>query len=378
MTFEDDALDSAYKCLEKTQKFCETGRKLGRVFSRGSAHPAPESLTPHERLTRRAIIADCLLFEAVLVFIRQGLTSYVKGGYLLRKAWKHYDRVYRDTERLCSTPSSIVQPGQTSPQDKHVGSSMYDRRRTASEIMEEMGEEEEEEEVEDMDVVDGGEEEREATGEEVEGMLDRSSIEVVGETLASLHIGVAAMDLDPLPNTADQEPLPPAPAADSVPSADSGSLPQTTEMANGSGPTSTVVPPQVSSSSSSSSSTSAGAMDNLQRVGQACGSRDSLLEADECDGQERPHSLCRSGYVWPAGEIPSKIRDLEHEDERLRGAVYFGYGLMNIIVSLIPPKLVKLANLFGFHGNRRVGLQALEYASNSQDMKAPLARQGRA
>ena len=47
---------------------------------------------------------------------------------------------------------------------------------------------------------------------------------------------------------------------------------------------------------------------------------------------------------------------------------------MNIIMSLIPPKLMKLANLFGFHGDRRVGLQALEFASNSQDMKAPLAR----
>lgn len=70
------------------------------------------------------------------------------------------------------------------------------------------------------------------------------------------------------------------------------------------------------------------------------------------------------------------IHSLEHEDSRLRGAVYFGYGLMNIIMSLIPPKLMKLANLFGFHGNRRLGLQALEFASNSQDMKAPLARCG--
>ena len=61
-------------------------------------------------------------------------------------------------------------------------------------------------------------------------------------------------------------------------------------------------------------------------------------------------------------------------DARLRGAVFFGYGLMNIILSLIPPKLMKLANLFGFTGNRRVGLEALEFSSNSQDMKAPLAR----
>ena len=59
---------------------------------------------------------------------------------------------------------------------------------------------------------------------------------------------------------------------------------------------------------------------------------------------------------------------------RLRAAVYFGYGIMNIVLSLIPPKLMKVANLFGFNGDRRLGLQALEFASHSQDMKAPLAR----
>lgn len=70
----------------------------------------------------------------------------------------------------------------------------------------------------------------------------------------------------------------------------------------------------------------------------------------------------------------SSILNLEHSDSRLRGGVYFGYGLMNIILSLIPPKLMKLANLFGFSGNRRLGLEALEFCSNSQDMKAPLAK----
>ena len=99
---------------------------------------------------------------------------------------------------------------------------------------------------------------------------------------------------------------------------------------------------------------------------------------EETDGHGRrrkkgKHYRPTSGYFAP--DTPSTdIHSLEHEDSRLRGAVYFGYGLMNIIMSLIPPKLMKLANLFGFHGNRRVGLQALEFASNSQDMKAPLAR----
>ena len=78
------------------------------------------------------------------------------------------------------------------------------------------------------------------------------------------------------------------------------------------------------------------------------------------------------GYTLP--EVDSSVTSLDHEDLRLRGAVYFGYGLLNIIVSLIPPKLMKVANLFGFRGSRRVGLQALEFSSKSQDAKAPLAR----
>ncbi len=80
-----------------------------------------------------------------------------------------------------------------------------------------------------------------------------------------------------------------------------------------------------------------------------------------------------SGYDLP-DIVDSSIKCLDSEDSRLRGGVYFGYGLMNIIVSLIPPKLMKLANLFGFRGSRKLGLQALDYACHSQDMKAPLAR----
>ncbi len=102
----------------------------------------------------------------------------------------------------------------------------------------------------------------------------------------------------------------------------------------------------------------------------------TLPSQDATDGRPKSASNGRrpaSGYFAP--DIPdTNITSLEHADSRLRGGIYFGYGLMNIILSLIPPKLMKLANLFGFSGNRRVGLEALEFSSNSQDMKAPLAR----
>ena len=149
MSFEEDIMDAAYKSLESTEKFCDTSRKFSEIFSSGSHS---QKFTPHQRLYRKSIIADCLLFEAILVFIRQSLTSYVKGGYLIRKAWKMYEKIYKETEQLCSQPSPISQPGVTSPTDKHVGSSLYDDKNTPPIIEEEgvemFGEEREEEEEE--------------------------------------------------------------------------------------------------------------------------------------------------------------------------------------------------------------------------------------
>ena len=140
MTFEDDAMDAAYKSLESTEKFCDTSRKFSELFS-SSSHS--QRFTPHQRLYRKSIVADCLLFEAIIVFIRQSLTSYVKGGYLIRKAWKLYEKIYNETEQLCLHPSPISKPGVVSPTDRHVGTSVYDDK--SGSLAEEVGTEEGEE-----------------------------------------------------------------------------------------------------------------------------------------------------------------------------------------------------------------------------------------
>ena len=123
MSFEEDDLDNAYKLLESTEKFCDPSRGFSFVKSSSARPNSP--ITQHERLYRRSIIADCLLFEAILVFLKQGLTSYVKGGYILRKAWKMYDKLSLEVDQLCVTPSpiSLVEP---SVVDSHVGMSLYD------------------------------------------------------------------------------------------------------------------------------------------------------------------------------------------------------------------------------------------------------------
>ena len=127
MSFEDEDLDGAYKLLIATERFTDPTRGFGGKLRSSSSQLHQQSLlSAHEKLYRRSIIADCLLFEAVIVFLKQGFSSYVKGGYILRKAWKMYEKVYAETEQLCTLPSPII-IDTTSPVDKHVGTSFYDK-----------------------------------------------------------------------------------------------------------------------------------------------------------------------------------------------------------------------------------------------------------
>lgn len=283
MSFEDEDLDHAYKLLEGTEKFCDPSRGFSFVKSSSSQ---PHAISPHERLYRRSIIADCLLFEAILVFLKQGFTSYVKGGYILRKAWKLYDKLNIEVNQLCSSPSPIALGGDSGI-DKHVGTSLYDddqKDGANGDILEDDG-------------VD-------ALSSSLPGLLTGLD-EVVGELEKGLKEGAEEIEGGAV---TEEEQLPTSSGVDEI---------------------------------------------------------DIEVESQGKGGA--------NGYELP--DIPnSSIQDLDDEDARLRGGLYFGFGLMNVIVSLIPPKLIKVANLFGFHGSRKIGLQALEYSSHSQDMKAPLAR----
>lgn len=127
MSFDDEAMDFAYKCLETTESYCDVGGKKISIFSSAAAKEQQQMLSAHDKLHCKAIIADCILFEAVLVFLKQGLTSYVKGGYLLRKAYKLYKKIFEETEQLCKLPSPISKADMPSPLDKHVGTSVYDK-----------------------------------------------------------------------------------------------------------------------------------------------------------------------------------------------------------------------------------------------------------
>uniref|UniRef100_UPI00358F038E tetratricopeptide repeat protein 39C isoform X2 n=1 Tax=Myxine glutinosa TaxID=7769 RepID=UPI00358F038E len=100
MTFEEEKMQSASDDLRSTERFClaDDPGMFDSIKSRirRSTEDTKPLLTTEQRFQRQIIAADCQLYLAVLSFVRQELTAYIKGGWILRKAWKVYERCYRE------------------------------------------------------------------------------------------------------------------------------------------------------------------------------------------------------------------------------------------------------------------------------------------
>ncbi|KAF6731017.1 Tetratricopeptide repeat protein 39C [Oryzias melastigma] len=207
MTFEEEKMQMAFQSLKATEKLCESAN-IGVIETikskiKGNVDAQRSGMAAVDRLQRQVIIADCQVYLAVLSFIKQELSGYIKGGWILRKAWKMYNKCYNDITHL------------------QEGS-----RRRASEQQERSPSE----------------------------PSNRSPSSLPGPSASQKHDGVSPEALD-----------------------------------------------------------------------------------------------------------------------RLKGSVSFGYGLFHLCISMVPPHLLKIVNLLGFPGDRQQGLSALTFASESKDMKAPLA-----
>lgn len=198
MTFEEEKMQLACEDLRTTERLCESEEAgvietiKNKIKKNADARrPAP---SPVDRLQRQIIVADCQVYLAVLAFVRQELSAYIKGGWILRKAWKIYNKCYLDINAL---------------------QELHQRRRA---------------------------------------------------------------------------------------------------------------------------------------------------------GADSPADAANHNHAAAAAEGVS-----EETLSRLRGAVSFGYGLFHLCISMVPPNLLKVINLLGFPGDRHQGLSSLMCASESKDMKAPLA-----
>ncbi|XP_026054175.1 tetratricopeptide repeat protein 39C [Carassius auratus] len=101
---------------------------------------------------------------------------------------------------------------------------------------------------------------------------------------------------------------------------------------------------------------------DISQLQEACRRRSSDQQGALTSDQANHNTSARSG-----GRVTEEVLD------RLKGSVSFGYGLFHLCISMVPPHLLKIVNLLGFPGDRHQGLASLAYASESKDMKAPLA-----
>ncbi|XP_077990373.1 tetratricopeptide repeat protein 39C-like [Glandiceps talaboti] len=101
MSFEDDKMSAAMQSLKATEKLCSNNDGLVSSMKKFFGSSRIEVvLTKEERITRQIIIADCHFYMAMLTFVKQELSSYIKGGWLLRKAWKVYEKVYKEINTI--------------------------------------------------------------------------------------------------------------------------------------------------------------------------------------------------------------------------------------------------------------------------------------
>lgn len=264
MTFEEEHLKNAMKVLHETEKKCSS--KDGFHKSSGKKSKASKRIVSiEEKLQKQIIIADCVIHQAILTFLNQDIPSYIKGGWLLRKAYKNYEKLYKQISKMYTD----------SLENKGIGVSA-----TVAEFS--FGFQNDENDV-------------------------KSVSSDVSDISAEYHV--------------------------------TGSKEQVTF-------------------------TSANEIEELAQEAE------SVLELAD-------NSKKNANSKESSSSKESQSSVLSHEViERLLGSVSVGYGAFQLMISLIPPKILKIIEFLGFDGDREVGLKALQFASQTKDMKAPLASLG--
>ncbi|XP_026769909.2 tetratricopeptide repeat protein 39C isoform X1 [Pangasianodon hypophthalmus] len=120
MTFEEEKMQVACEDLRATERLCECDsagviETIKNKIKKNQVEGQRSQVTVIERLQRLIIVADCQVYLAVLSFVRQELSGYIKAGWILRKAWKMYNKCYNEITRLqeacqrrCSAPQGAL------------------------------------------------------------------------------------------------------------------------------------------------------------------------------------------------------------------------------------------------------------------------------
>ncbi|XP_067928051.1 tetratricopeptide repeat protein 39C-like [Watersipora subatra] len=96
MALEEEKIAAAKVGMEDVEKKCRESLHQMKKQKKKSKGTQSDTAGQEDRWMCQIIIADSLLFQAVMTFMNQDIPSYMKGGWLLRKSWKIYEKVHKD------------------------------------------------------------------------------------------------------------------------------------------------------------------------------------------------------------------------------------------------------------------------------------------
>ncbi|XP_049278684.1 tetratricopeptide repeat protein 39C-like [Anopheles funestus] len=347
ISWETEKMNDAQTRLRELEKQCagDVGwLKSVRSKLFGSSEPR-KSLT--ETLEEQIILADSQLCLAILVSLGQDIGGFVKGGWLLRKAWKVYQHTYQQIYQLYS--ETLDSDGDMSLPQAPLRHQLPKK--------------------------DGG------SGMRVSldlGTPSSTDWTVPNSTLQSPDDSKWSSQLEALRKSKTTtfeltDPFSEMASSESDPSGSSGSVKKsyTTDFVGINSP-------------SGPSGSSTESLEHGVPFGMGCSTVPrERLTLDLNQGKERrihvPNGMPpRASTSWrsltaPCEPGPSE-RTIHPEDiHRLMGAISFGYGVFQLSISLLPPSLLKLISFLGFEGDRAMGIACLSFSRQSNDMRAPLA-----
>ncbi|KAJ8957402.1 hypothetical protein NQ318_004882 [Aromia moschata] len=317
MSFEEDKLSTSISVLKEVEKRCATENGwlrhvTNKVF--GSADPKPQRSLA-EQLETQIILADSQVCIAILTFLQQDISGYFKGGWVLRKAWKVYQRVYKEILHLYKEHIGEL----SLPDTAHISINTQQSSSVSSSPS-------------DWDIPTA----------RINGYTQHPKIP---------HSKSATL-YRTLNGSESAHPTP----SNSPPKDASHRSATVSAVSNHRNNTATF---------KKSTSISGGLTNHTRnRWGFTLGPFNNSFSFYNLPS---PLNLFSSPDVIKDSKIDTATI------ERLMGAVSFGYGLFQLGISLLPPSLSKLTNILGFGANRQDGLSCLMYARLGRDMRAPLA-----
>ncbi|XP_052891685.1 tetratricopeptide repeat protein 39C-like [Anopheles moucheti] len=349
ISWETEKMNDAQTRLRELEKQCagDVGwLKSVRSKLFGSSEPR-KSLT--ETLEEQIILADSQLCLAILVSLGQDIGGFVKGGWLLRKAWKVYQHTYQQIYQLYSDTQDIDgamslpqaplrhQP----PATKDSGAGM----RVSLDL---------------------------GTPSSTDWTVPNSTLQSPDDCKWSSQL--EALRKSKTTTFELTEPFNEMTSSESDPSGSSGGSVKKSYTTDFVG----IISPSGAGSSTESLEHSVPL--GVERSSIAARER---LTLDFNQGRERrinvpngmtPRATTSCRFLTAPCEPGPNERAIHPEDvHRLMGAISFGYGVFQLSISLLPPSLLKLISFLGFEGDRAMGIACLSFSRQSNDMRAPLA-----